>query len=174
MDAVVVRGVQRGHFVQRPGERERERERESGAERERERERGGERERGRESQREIERQTETETETERDRERRTPTPNTHTLKRTRTHTRARTHTHTHTHTQKRERARTSDPIGAPCSKYLGSDRSRRISCRTCSKVDRSVPQNHFVNLRIDLQAHSTILGVRPQPPHLLQDLRRAL
>ena len=29
-----------------------------------------------------------------------------------------------------EHRRTSDPIGEPCSKYLGSDRSLRISCRT--------------------------------------------
>jgi hypothetical protein len=32
---------------------------------------------------------------------------------------------------------TSDPIGVPCSKYDGSDRSRRISCSTCGR-DRLV------------------------------------
>jgi len=42
-------------------------------------------------------------------------------------------------------------MGVPSSKYLGSDRSRRISRRTCIKVDKSVPQNHLVNLRIDRQ-----------------------
>ena len=39
-------------------------------------------------------------------------------------------------------------------RYLGSDRSHRISCRTCSKVDKFVPETMLVNLRIVCQARS--------------------
>ena len=72
--------------------------------------------------------------------------------------------------KRRFRRRTSDPMGLPCSKYLGSDRSRRVSRSTCSKVDEFVPRaQHFI-LRIVRQACSKACGVRAQPPRLVQNL----
>ena len=58
-------------------------------------------------------------------------------------------------------ASTSDPIGVACSKYLGSDRSRRISCRTWVRDRRLRGRDgrHALGGRFRSESVGGVLGV---------------